>query len=509
VTVTTGVAPTRWSGRAAPVAVYAVAAAALVPLVVAQPALAVVAVLVLGAATVAFLHPPAAAYLLIATGPLLAGMDRGAVIPVLRPNEAVALLLGTAVVARRLVDRRERSITPGRRLTSAEGSMLLLVVAGTVLPLLTMMLRGRAITQVDVFYALVLAKLLGIYLLVRTTIRTDRQVLTCLFVAMAAASVTAIVGLLQALRLFGVPAVISRFFAPEGLASVDASRWGTSTIGHAQAMGDLMAFSLAIALVWVSRSLPARRLVVAFIALFVLGAVTSAEFSSVIAVAIAALTVAIVTGNFRKSVLRLLPFVIVAAVVLQPVIRSRLDEFSAPGGVPPSWTARVHNLETYVIPELAKDYNFVLGVRPSPVVTKRTDPVRTGFIESGHLWYLWTGGIPFLIAFVVFMVANIRVTYRVGRRCRGPVGMAGVASLAALTVVLILTTFDPHLTFRGSGELNVSLLALAHLGIRSRPRQGEPAAGAPGQWTRRPDGGRSRRGSRPPIGPPPAAHRAC
>jgi hypothetical protein len=137
----------------------------------------------------------------------------------------------------------------------------------------------------------------------------------------------------------------------------------------------------------------------------------------------------------------------------------------------------VHNLETYVIPELAKDYNFVLGVRPSPVVTKRTDPVRTGFIESGHLWYLWTGGIPFLIAFVVFMVANIRVTYRVGRRCRGPVGMAGVASLAALTVVLILTTFDPHLTFRGSGELNVSLLALAHLGIRSRPRQGEPAAG--------------------------------
>ncbi len=474
--VTAGPQPKQWNGR--PVAVYAVAAVLLVPLVVAQPVLAVVAVLVVVGATVAFLHPPAAAYLLIGTGPLLAGMDRGAVIPVLRPNEAVALLLGVVVIARRLVDRPDQESTSRRRLSSAEGSILLLVATGSVLPLLTMMIRGRAITQVDLFYALVLGKSLGVYLIVRTTIRTDRQVLTCLFVAMSAASVTAVVGLLQALRLFGVPALISRFFAPEGLASVDASRWGTSTVGHAQAMGDLMAFSLAIALVWVSRSLPARRLVVAFIALFVLGAVTSAEFSSIIAVAIAAVTVAIVTGNFRKSVVRLVPVVIVAAVVLQPVIRSRLDEFSAPGGVPPSWTARVHNLQTYVLPELTRDYNYGLGVRPSPVVTKSTDPVRTGYIESGHLWYLWTGGIPFLLAFLVFMVANLRVTYRVARRCRGPIGMAGVASLAALMVVLILTTFDPHLTFRGSGELNMSLLALAHLGIEARRRQGENPVGA-------------------------------
>jgi hypothetical protein len=469
----------RWGRQLGAAVGLATALAVLVPAVVAQPLLTLLAGALVVAVVVSFVHPPVAAYLLIATSPLLAGMDRGAVIPVLRPNEALALLLVATVLARRLLSRVRGTSAP-RVLSAAEASILFLVVAGSLLPLASMLLRGRAISQLDLFYALVLWKCLGIYLVVRTTIRTDRQVRTCLMVAMVAAAVTAVVGILQALHLLGVPGLISRFYAPEGYASSDATRWGTSTIGHAQAMGDVMAFNLAIALAWLSHALPARRLVIGFAALFVLGAVTSAEFSSAIAVTLAAGTVAIVTGTFRRSMLRLVPIVLVAAVVLQPVIRSRLDEFSSPQGIPPSWSGRVHNLETYVVPELTRDYNYSLGVSPTPRVIKSKDPFEYGYIESGHLWLLWTGGIPFLLAFAVFIIANLRVAHRVARNCPGAIGMAGVASLAALVVVLVLTTLDPHLTFRGAAELNFSLLALAHLGVKARARPSEPIGGTPG-----------------------------
>jgi hypothetical protein len=430
-----------------------------------EPWVVVLGVLATVVVTVCFIHPPAAAYLVLASAPLLAGMDRGTIVPVLRPNEAVAVLLGGTVLVRHL-SRNDGLRLPERRLHTGEASLLLLIAAGSVLPLLTMALRGRPITELDVFYALVLWKCLGVYLIVRGTIRTDEQVRRCLVVAMAAAAVAATIGILQSRQVLGVPGFIARFFAPEGYASEDATYWGTSTVGHAQAMGDVMAFSAAIALAWIARRMPHRGLVVAFIGLFVLGAVTTGEFSSAIAVTVAVGTAAVVTRSVRRTVVVLLPFVVVAAIVLQPVIQSRLGEFSSPEGVPPSWTGRLDNLTTYVIPRLETDFNYALGVQPAARVTKSTDPYRFGYIESGHLWFLWTGGIPFLLAFVCFLVANLRLTRRIARHRRDAMGVAAVASFAALTVVAVMTLLDPHLTFRGSAELNFSLLGLAHLGLR-------------------------------------------
>ncbi|MDQ4088772.1 MAG: hypothetical protein M3163_00455, partial [Actinomycetota bacterium] len=448
----------------------ALAAAVVGPLST-RPLVAFLGAAVIAAVTASFLHPPMAAYLILATTPLLAGMDRGAVIPVLRPNEALALLLGGAVLARALSGGR-----PGRRrrpLRTAEASLLFLIFAGSVVPLVWMVVRRKPVTQLDVFYALVLWKCLAVYLIVRCTIRTERQIRTCLLVAMVAGGIAALVGVLQTLRLFGVPSMIARYFAPEGYASADASFWGTSTVGHAQAMGDVMAFNVGLALAWLAKGLPMRRLVLALIPLFVVGALTTGEFSSAIALVVGAVTVAAFTGTLRRSFLAAVPIVIVAGIIMQPVIRQRLSEFSTPAGIPPSWTGRLTNLQTYVLPELTRDYNYVLGVQPLARVTKSTDPFRYGYIESGHAWFLWTGGIPFLVAFAVFLGTNLRLAARVGRRATGAHSVAATGSLGALTIVAVMTALDPHLTFRGAAELNFSLLALTHLGLGS-------AAGARG-----------------------------
>ncbi len=62
---------------------------------------AIVATLAIGGAV--FAHPPLAAYLLLGLTPLIAGVERGSLVPLLRPNEGLALLIGGAVVVRGLV----------------------------------------------------------------------------------------------------------------------------------------------------------------------------------------------------------------------------------------------------------------------------------------------------------------------------------------------------------------------------------------------------------------------
>ena len=87
--------PAVWTALAALAAAVAVA-----PLAARSPTLAVVGVGSLALAVAVVLHPPFAAFVLIGATPLIVGIDRGSVIPILRPNEALALVLATGLSAR-------------------------------------------------------------------------------------------------------------------------------------------------------------------------------------------------------------------------------------------------------------------------------------------------------------------------------------------------------------------------------------------------------------------------
>ena len=86
----------------------------------------------------------------------------------------------------------------------------------------------------------------------------------------------------------------------------------------------------------------------------------------------------------------------------------------------------------------------------------------TGFvwIESGYTWLLWGGGIPLLGSFVVFAVTSAKLGWRTARR-PGAAGIAGAATFVAICVTTALMVFDPHLTYRGSGDELFMLAALA------------------------------------------------
>ncbi len=437
-------------------------------LVVTTPVMAVAAAAAVSLLVAAFLHPPIAAYVLILTTPLIAGMDRGSVLPLLRPNEAVALLLGGALAARgalHVVDHGWRL----PRLRTTDGSLLLLVVTGSLLPLLWRTVRGADVTSDDVLYGIALIKYFALYLLIRTSVRTEQQVRRCLWLSLGAGSIVAVVGILQALNLFGVPGILAAHFAPYGDEGALYLGRGSSTLAQAQAVGDVMAFNLAIVGGLIAKRSGKDVLLVVAGSLFLFGTLASGQFSGAVALLVTVGAVGLVTGSLHRAVLLSLPPLGAAAVALQPVIERRLEGFATPAGIPGSWLGRMENLRTYFWPELRRNFNFVLGVRPAARATPYPDYYV--FIESGHTWLLWTGGIPLFVAFFAFLWTNMRATARIARRADA-IGVAGVASFAGLAVLAVLTTFDPHLTLRGTADLNFALLALAHTAYRHEKSRG-------------------------------------
>ena len=447
-----------------------VGAVLLGPLVLHNPWVVAAAVLATALATAVFVHPPLAGYVVILT-PLFAGLGRGTALPLIRPGEAVTLVVAAALLARVLLALASGDPPPTspRR---ADASVVLLVVAGSVLPVVFLVARGRSVSQDDVLYAFQILKFAVVYLIVRLSIRTDEQVGRCLRLTMLVAAVVAVIGILQALDLFGVRQALLVHYPPTDDALLESSR-ASSTLAHPFAMADLMVFSLAVAGAWLVRW-GGRRWLAAAAALFAVGALSSGEFSGALALVVAVTALGVLTRRLGRAMLALLPVAVLAGVLLQPIIDDRLQGFSSPRGLPDSWLGRLQNLENYVWPKLASGLNWVVGVRPSARVPIGNTPAPFVYIESGYTWLLWVGGIPLFVAFVVFLVTNFRATRRIASQRDDFVAIAATAAFVALSVVAVVTVLDAHLTLRGSGDLLFALLALAYAGTVSESRGPSP-----------------------------------
>ena len=196
------------------------------------------------------LRPHFGAYLYVAVTPLIVGMPRGDLVPIVRPNEALLALILAALAARALVIIAR----DGRyRLTSDRMDLALILLAtfGSIVPLLLRYGRGLPISTDDLLYAMVFWKYYLVYRVFRTTITTTSQVAVCLWLAMASAALVALVAILQVLNLFGVPALLAAFYDDPftGSGGADTGR-GTSTIANSFGLADVMAMSLAMVLAW-------------------------------------------------------------------------------------------------------------------------------------------------------------------------------------------------------------------------------------------------------------------
>jgi len=426
-----------------------------------QPVAGVLLVVVGALATSVALRPSIAAYAITAVTPLTVGIDRGTVIPVLRPNEALSAVVGAALIGRALLLAREGA-RPRLRLSELEWAMLAMAVANSVLPLLWMSLRHQEVSQDDLLYAMVLWKFAAVYLIVRVSVRTESQVRRCLYLSIGSAAVVALIGILQSLDLLNARAMLATLYVPNGNVGALANPRGGSTLALPAAVADLMIYNLALVVGLLSQRPRFKGLLTGVGVLLVLGAVGAGQFSSMIGLVVGAVMVAVIVHRPRLLLLSL-PVGALAAVALWPVISTRLAGFQSVTGLPTSWTGRLDNLQRFFLPSLMSDHNYFLGIRPSARIPMAD--MATGFvwIESGYIWLLWGGGVLLLLAFVWFVRAAVVASFPVARSRTDAVGVAATGLLVAVSVMTVLMLFDPHLTYRGSGDELFILAALARI----------------------------------------------
>lgn len=421
------------------------------------PVEALLAIAVLGVVACIWRWPQLGAYLIIGLTPLTAGINRGSALPLVRPNEALALLVAFALVTR-YIGRLRTGELPRPRIDRVELSIVSLAVFSSLVPLWWLTVRRSPITSDDLLYSLDLWKFLGVYALIRMSVRTDRHVAYALTISVFAASIVAVLAILQSRGLFGVARILAAYYAPFGYTDAFSGR-GSSTLGLPAATADLMIYNLAIVSgMWVHYR-RVRLLLAPAAAVLLLGALAAGEFSSAIGLVVAVVSIVAVTGSARLLKV-FVPVTLLASVVLQPVFAARLSGFQSTSGLPVSWTGRLQNLETYFWPQLFSHWNFVLGVRPSARVTVASQGTGYVWIESGYTWLLWGGGIPLLASFVFFVIVVAKLGWNTGRRASGAVSVAGIATFVAVIVTAVLMLFDPHLTYRGSGDAMFALIAL-------------------------------------------------
>lgn len=458
----------------------ALVAGALVALV--PPAMGVAVVGILVISVVVWNHPPAAGYAMLAFAPFIVGFGRDQVLPLLRPNEALLFVLCGVLGLRWLAYSRRISI----RLNRMDWVMVAIVFTGMFLPLTIQVARARPVGPDDIFYALVFVRLGLLYGLVRHTIRTPGQVRTAIALSLATGSVIGMVGLADSLNLANAAEYLNPYF-PNDNPLVDDGR-GAATIGNPIGFGVYSAMNALLAIAMLLGGERPQFLIGGAALCCTAGVVGSGQIGPLMSFVAGVVALAIITRSTSRLMLWSLPALMVLSVIALPLAQRRISGFDGyavrsvdreaiantdnelqgealfeinPGS---SWDVRRYNLEMFFIPEFDDNTNVLWGVSPQARVASPREGEEWIWIESGHLWLLWTGGIPLTIAWFAMGGVGLATARRRMLTEPGPVGIIAAATFAAIVTINVAQIPDPHMTLRGTADIFYPMLALMMTG---------------------------------------------
>jgi hypothetical protein len=435
--------------------------------------------LALSLATTSALYPVFATYVYLATLPIIAGIDRDTLLPLVRPNEGLlAVVMAGAMFGAFLRYLRGDSIRP-RFYPMVDVPLAVFLLMSTVWPIASMNLRGLVPTGEDLASILPMAKLVGIYFLVRYTVTTEQRIVRAIRFIVWPGALVALIAVLQTLKFGPVLAMLNTLWVTgESVDFQDLSERGSATLGSPIATGDVIIISLVLVLCCGARGVLGRRERLVLALLLGTGVFAAGQFSTWIA---AAVSFALIGWRFpalRRQAKRFAPLFVVALVIGAPAFIGRLEGIGATGSswLPEPEQGRLDNLAHLYLPH----FNWVttlIGVSPNWTLRAPEIWRNVVYLESGVLWFVWVGGTPLLAAFIWLSVRILRAA-RPALTYPGGFGSAVSALDIVWRFLLVLTLIDPHLQQRGTGDLIFTLLAIAVTGLDVRGIE-EPPSGLP------------------------------
>jgi hypothetical protein len=402
-------------------------------------------------------RPVTATYVYLGTLPFVGGIQRDALIPLLRPNEALLVLVTVGACAggcARWIRGRPLALP----LRPLDRPLATFIVLATLWPIVSLMLRGSAPKVTELIAMLPAVKLAGLLLLVRATVQTDAQLRRCVRLIVWTAAALAGIAVLQTLSVGPVLSFLETWWEIDAGLPESSTR-GTATLGNGLATGDYTLFGLALLIAAAVRGVIGRTEQLALGLILGAGLVASGQFSTWLAALVAGGILLHRIPELRRKSIRFVPAIALVLLVGAPVLLGRLQGIGGDMGVPQSWLVRWDNVSYLYLPRLAEDLGYLIGV--SPDSTRLAPDIWRDiiWIESGYLQFLWIGGVPLLAAFIWLSVAVLRHAREIARR-PDALGACGSCLEAAWGALIIVSVLDPHIFLRGAGDLLFSLVAL-------------------------------------------------
>jgi hypothetical protein len=416
-----------------------------VPDLVPSPLILIGAGAAVGLLALAARRPALACALLALTIPLSAGMDRGAVVPLLRVNEALLLVVAAGFLVHLVLVRR--------RLTYSRLDVAILgfCALNVIIPWAVILLSNADAALDDWLVVVAPVQYAVVYLLYSRTEFGGADLRLFFNACMLASLPIAAIAGAEALDLGGVRGLVGSYYPTAAQPSWDPVYRPASLLGHYSAVGafGLLNVVLALALAATGQRGYPRWWLALVMAANLVSLVASDTYAPLAVLPLGMVAALLVVRRIPWwTVTAGLPVLAAAAVALWPSVSLRVGaQFSGTGGgggLPETMTTRVDYWQAFFIPALLHNGPW-LGT--GTLIPDEVPRSLVNFVDNGYLWQLFRAGLPGLAALLVMLgaVAAVAWSTRYGedltRRVLGAVCLGAVVSVAVLDLTSEYLTF--------------------------------------------------------------------
>lgn len=398
-------------------------------------------------------------YLMVAAIALTSGIERGGLLPFLRPNEA-GLLLSAGIAFVTILVNKRRGVCSSRYANIA----FPVLFSGTVIiPGLSYFLRGTQLAMDDLFFLLAPLQYFVLFWLFADLPESEADRRGLIQWMILCGSVVAVVGLMQAGRVWFVTELLDRwYFSSHGAEAADVGRV-TSLMAAWNVLGIFLMVNLLIA--WAVLSPNSKALgkvgMTVPVALCAVCLVASGSFASILGL----ITGVLVIELLRRRKMREVPILLLAVVgvaiairsfqpLIQPLVRQRLDyQFQHGGIVPQTLSFRFQVWREVYWPAIRE--NLLWGSHLTI-----PDTFTWQWAESEYLLLLFRFGVIGLLAHLAWVGVTLGWLWRRFRQSDGFLRSMVTCALVILVVLSITGLTNEVLTFSGAADYLWIMLAL-------------------------------------------------